>query len=1030
MDRLRNLLPVLTLFCVMVSILAACSTQKNTGMSRWYHGFTARYNTYYNGSLAYIEGSLAKETGNKDNYTEFLPLYYVGNKSSREIGKSSFETAVTKSQKAIKQHSIKRRPEWTKNRRKTERDIEWLSRREYNPFLWKAWMLMGRSQFHMGAFDEAATTFSYMSRLYRTQPAIYGKARAWLAKCYIEQDMLYDAEDVIRNMHRDSIDYHAQKEWDLTMADYHLHTGNLTEATDYLRKVISKEMRGRQRAREYFLLGQILAAQHRNDEAYKAFTKCVRQNPPYELEFNARIAMTEVMPQGSAKAKMSKLLRMAHSDKNKEYLDQVYYAIGNVWLAERDTMRAIYAYEQGNEKATRSGIEKGVLLLHLGDLYWQKEKFGDAQRCYGQAIGLLDKDRPDYEELSSRSKILDELAPYTDAIYLQDSLQALARMDERSRNAAIDRVIDALKKKEKEERLAELEKETQQNAARGNANGGNNNNRGTQPKTPAGGMPPSSTWYFYNPQAVQQGKQTFLQQWGQRENADHWQRANKTVVAMPDADVADSADAAADSISAAQNSDADDKKKKKDGDGESPELDPHNREYYLAQIPFTDEQLQQSNATIADGLYHSAVIFQDKLDNLALSEKRFVRLTGSFPDFEQNEDVFYHLFLLYSRKGDTAKAETYRKRLTDAYPEGEWSQLINDPHFVENARYGVHREDSIYAETYDAFIADNHALVARNCSVSEQRYPKGAHRDKFLLVGGLSRLNEGDADSCLNAMNRIVTDYPQSEVAPLAGMIINGVRSGKRLHSAKFDIADVWNYRSEMLSEDADTTEVAFSDDAAQDFLFLMTYHPDSIESENKLLFEIARNNFTSYLVRNFNIDIDDFAGMHRLIVSGFRNFDEALVYARQLYQNQRVMELARGCRNIIISTANLELLGTRLSYNDYDAFYAEHFEALPPPDEFLLNEQDISPEVYDPETQPQAPSAPVITAPVVTPKPVEQKPAEQAKPKEQAKPTEQKKPVEQKKQETKPSEQKKQAEQKKQEVQKVDDEYFEFDGF
>ena len=104
----------------------------------------------------------------------------------------------------------------------------------------------------------------------------------------------------------------------------------------------------------------------------------------------------------------------------------MYYAMGNIHLAARDTLAAINAYELGNKKATRSGIEKGVLLLHLGDLYWAKERFGDAKRCYGEAIGLLDKDRKDYEQLSERSKILDELAPYTDAVQLQDSLQYLA----------------------------------------------------------------------------------------------------------------------------------------------------------------------------------------------------------------------------------------------------------------------------------------------------------------------------------------------------------------------------------------------------------------------------------------------------------------------------------------------------------------------------------------------------------------------------------------------------------------------------
>ena len=162
MSRFKTTLISLALVTVTI-IIASCSTQKNTARSRWWHAFNARYNTYYNGTLAYIDGSLEKESGNKDNYTEMIPLYTVSNKSSKELGKANFDKAIQKAEKAIARHSIKRRPEWTKNRKKTERDIEWLSRREYNPFIWKAWMLMGRSQFFEGQFDEAASTFAYMS---------------------------------------------------------------------------------------------------------------------------------------------------------------------------------------------------------------------------------------------------------------------------------------------------------------------------------------------------------------------------------------------------------------------------------------------------------------------------------------------------------------------------------------------------------------------------------------------------------------------------------------------------------------------------------------------------------------------------------------------------------------------------------------------------------------------------------------------------------------------------------------------------
>ena len=620
---MRHRLVVIVLLAVLL-LTAGCSVHKNTARTRFWHSFTAKYNTFYNGKLAFIDGQLEKEKGNKDDYTELLPLFTVGNKNSREIGKGNFDRTVEKMEKTIKQHSIKARPEWNKSRKKTQKDIEWLSRREYNPFLWKAWLMMGEAQFQSGAFDEAAATFSYVSRLYQTQPAINGQARAWLARCYTELDWFYDAEDVIRNQHRDSIHYSAQRAWNQTLANYYLSTGELERALPYLRKAIKGERRKTQKAREWFLMGQVLTALDRNQEAYKAYGHVAAQNPPYELEFNARIAQTEVMAAGNYRKMIRRLKHMAASDKNKDFLDQVYYAIGNIYLSRNDTIQAITAYEEGNEKSTRSGTEKGVLLLRLGNLYWDLERYNDAQRCYGEAIGLLDKERPGYEELSQRSKVLDELVPYTDAVHLQDSLQQLALMPEAERLAAIDRVIDELKKKEKEEadkaREAEVEQAQQRQGAMGNRDqrGGRQ-----QPQQTLSSNKKDGQWYFYSQMAVNQGKQTFQKQWGRRENADNWRRSNVTVVASPTQESPE---------------DSESKEKPEDLEGsedqiaskdkETPEdqaaseaqaladslaADPHNREYYLAQIPFTEEQKAESDNLIKDGLFHAGVIFKDKL---------------------------------------------------------------------------------------------------------------------------------------------------------------------------------------------------------------------------------------------------------------------------------------------------------------------------------------------------------------------------------------------------------------------------------
>ena len=67
MSRNRSFL----MLALLLLLLAGCSTKKNTSQTRFWHSFTARYNTYYNGSQAFLDGSYDKEKSNKDNYTVY-----------------------------------------------------------------------------------------------------------------------------------------------------------------------------------------------------------------------------------------------------------------------------------------------------------------------------------------------------------------------------------------------------------------------------------------------------------------------------------------------------------------------------------------------------------------------------------------------------------------------------------------------------------------------------------------------------------------------------------------------------------------------------------------------------------------------------------------------------------------------------------------------------------------------------------------------------------------------------------------------
>lgn len=924
---------------LLLLLVVACSTKKNTSTMRWWHSFHARYNTYFNGSQAFIEGSLEKETGNKDDHTQMIPLYTVANKNSKDIGKSQFDRAIEKSEKAIRRHSIKSRPVWKKNRRKTKKDLEWLNRKEYNPFLWRAWLLMGKSQFQEGEFEEAAATFGYMARLYQTQPVILARARAWQAKCYAEMNWLYEAEDLITKQRRDSIPRRAAADWDYTLADYHIRSEHWQEAVIYLRKAIRHERRKKQRARMWFLMGQIETLQGHRQQAYDAYKRVIRLNPPYELEFNARIAQSEVMAATDAKNTIKRLRRMAASDNNKDYLDQIYYAIGNTYLIQRDTLNAIAAYEKGNEKATRSGTEKGVLLWQLGNLYWQQEKYSDARRCYGEAIGLLDQDRPGYKELAQRSKVLDELVPFTEAIHLQDSLQQLANMPEAERNKAIDRVIQELIRKEKEEKRKQQEAEAEQQLQQ--SGGSNLPQTQTQTQTTRRPTTPvsqqSNVWYFYNPQAVSQGKQRFEQQWGKRPNADNWQRSNLTVLKLDqdeeqqeEQETGLDGTESTDSITSSQQADS----------VATEASDPHTREYYLAQIPFTEEQKQASDAIIMESLLKAGIILKDKLDNLTLSHRMLYRLVTQYPDYEHNDEAWYHLYLIYARQGKWDEAEMALARMKESHAESQWTILLSDPYYAENQRFGQHIEDSLYAATYQAFREERYKEVETNVRLSAERFPNGQNRAKFLFIEGLSLLNNQRADSCVARMRQIVEQYPESEVSEMAGQIVKGVQQGRRLVGSRMTADDIWRQRQNLENPNDSTAMDTLSTVRDTRYTFILAYSPDSV-NQNQLLYDIAKYNFTSYLVRNFDINIDTDGAISRMMVSGFRSYDEALQYAHQLFANIQMSQRLAGCRRIIISDENLPLLGTVYSYDDYDIFFREELAPVPVPQQQLLTQPD-----------------------------------------------------------------------------------------
>ncbi len=947
---------------VLLALLVSCSTKKNTSTTRAYHALTAHYNTLYNGQVAYLEGFEAQSKGHKDNFNEILPMYICTSKATANLGKSNFETAITKSEKAIKVHSIKKRPIIKGNSKRTEKEKAFLARREFNPYIYRAWFMMADAQFQKGEFFEAASTYNYILRLYSTQPDITSVAKAKLARCYVALNWPYDAEDLLNKMKRDTITRKGEKEVENTKAGYYVLTHQYQEAIPHLKNAI-KTTRGKlPKARLNFLLAQLYHETGRDTMAYKTLSKVIRANPPYEVAFNARIMQTEVMHKGKFRQMIARLKRMARSDKNKDYLDKVYYAMGNIYLANEDTTHCIYAWEKGLEESKKNGPDKATLLLHLSQLYWEQENYIEAARTYKLCVGALDKEHQEYKETERRSKILNDLEPHLSTIKLQDSLQVLAQSPEEVYLAAIDRVIAELRRKEKEE--------AKKAAANGTLNP-NAMNNGMMAAAATGmgkdaaaaqmnqmgmmGGQQQGDWYFYNPMAVRNGQQEFQRRWGTRPNENFWRISNKqSLLANMSEEEAKKYEgmdeAMADSLFGAATSaaEADSIASKEQARKDSLANDPHHREFYLKQIPFTEEQMEASNQLLGNALYNAGIQEQEQLENFPLAEKTMIRFLNDFPEHEGTDNVFYHLFLLYGRLEDLEGAEEYKGYLLEDYPDAKLAFLLGNPNYEMIAREGKHVEDSIYAEAYAAYQTENYKKVEENYQFSTDNFPEGKHRARMMFVRAMSSLYDGQRDTFMVTLRDVIQKFPKEEVTELAQAIVKGLDEGRLLMDDRYDASSIWSRRTRSEAGDSTAAEPVLKDDRYSNFNFVLAYPTGSLD-ENMLVFEMAHYNFTNFMARNFDIEIQADAGLTMMVIKGFLSYDEVHAYAQRLHADEHMRTRLEGIRTLLISDDNLKMIGKEFSFDDYKAFYDEHFAPLDVPEDLKIDTPaDL--EILDPD--------------------------------------------------------------------------------
>ena len=935
---MRKVLHYIIAILVIAGLVGCASKRRNNATTRMYHAFTARYNTYYNGDVAYKQALKAQSTGHKDNYLEQLPLLIISDKNTQKNGASNYDRAIEKAQKAIKNHSIKTRPKKPTNKKLSQKQKLFYAQKEFNPFLWRAWFLMANSQFQKGEFTEAASTYIYITKLYENNHKIVAQARIGLAKCYAEMEWLYEAEELLQRIQRDTVPESLQKEFAVAKANLLLKQDRGEEAIPHIKTGLKRKgITSLDKARENYLLGQLYAKAGNKKEAYKSFGKTISQSPPYEFEFNARIRQTETATDENHKKTLRKLKRMAKSDKNVDYQAQIYYAIGNLHLSKGDTTEAIKAYETGVASGASSGYGTGMLHLSLARIYWEKEKFSKSHDNYNKAMSMLGEETPGFDEIKFRSSALSGLVQYTDVVEKESELLYWATLTPEELYPIIDELIEEAKRQE------ELRKKEEKKLERENGGGSELEQAGTNAAMTIDNQSDKQLWYFYNPQLVSQGVRAFKQKWGDRELKDYWRFSNTISSLMSDALETDSMmvdSLAMDSTMLLTDSIAIDAEIEEII--EKMETDPTTREYYIQQIPTTEEEKAESHKALSEALLEAGISFKNYVNDKRLTISYLERVVNDYPEHERIAEAYYHLFLACSRWDEPEKAEHYKNLLIAGYPDSAMTKRIQEPDFFESAATRKHKEDSVYVKAYAHYLNKEYDAVIEENIYSAGKYPQGSHRARFLFIDAMAKLYSDRTEDALATLEELISTYSADSISVLAAGINTGIKEGKLLHSGIS--TSIWDRKADGTIRTGEDSIPQFSANRNEPYFFILAFPKDSLD-EKRLLFEMARYNFSRYMVRNFEMAFENLAEITLLEVKEFLNFDEAFLYRKRLFGNAEMAKLLEGINTFIISKSNLDLLLQYYTFGDYDKFYEENMLAIPEVeiDGYTLDEPDYS---------------------------------------------------------------------------------------
>lgn len=891
---------ILALAAIML-VAAGCSRKKAGFTNKLYHNTTSHYNWYFNANEIIKQTEEQLWLNKTDDYLELLPVYVVPDDEGRKALVPQMDAVIEKSSTVIDRHSIL------------------LKKKEHNKWIDDNYLLIGIANYYKGNFHKAQEMFSYVAKKYQSEPSRFDAA-IWLARTYIEQKNYGKATTVLSVVEKDNSkdqpkDFQANLQ--IALADNYLRQERYKEALPHLEDAARLTKDKAMRARITYIAAQCFQKEQRSQLAIQYFAKVVEMKPDYEMEFYAKISQALAFDRKLDSGKIKSMLReMAKEKQNETYLDQIYYALAEIELEEQNIEGGKELLLISAHKSVNNPKQKGKSYLRLADIYFVDREYRTAKNYYDSTAAFLPEDFPDLDLIIKKGASLNDLVYSLTVVETNDSLLALAGMDEKDRNKKIIQMIvelEAEAERKKQEELEALEKLQY----------------GTAPVAQKGSAGSGKNWYFYNPNTLGQGYQEFQRRWGTRKNEDNWRRKNRRETSLLSDDSKLGSDTlttlGADAVAA------------------------KTLEDYLAELPLSDSAQAVLHNQNIDALYDIGTIYKENLNDPDNAIESFLRISNDYDTSATAPSAYYQLYRIYLQKEDKGgfvgtgfrdNSAYYKDVILSDYPTSEYARLILDPNYISAKNQNFLAEKMAYEETYKKYSRRQYNDVLMACNIVIQEEPDNNFLSKYYLIKALTIAARNDAAAFENILRDIVSKFPNTEEGKKAAELLGNLNEAKariaREEAKKVQTDAAADADSSSAAQGAATPATAdpaantsmFSMDASAEHFFALIF-PKEGRTAAELKEDITGFNNQLFADANLRITNSFIDKDHQIIiVRSFGDKTKAMEYYQAFSSNQGFLKEINesNYQRFTITTKNFTVLFRNKNPNDYGAFFQQNY--------------------------------------------------------------------------------------------------------